>query len=76
LLMNLDLEGFAVSSGSACSSGKVGKSHVLDAMGVSSELSSGAIRISSGWNTTEQDVSRFIAAIYKLKARRSARAAA
>jgi cysteine desulfurase len=76
LLMNLDLEGFAVSSGSACSSGKVGKSHVLDAMGVSPELSRGAIRISSGWNTTEQDISRFVAALNKVKARRSARAAA
>jgi cysteine desulfurase len=76
LLMNLDLEGFAVSSGSACSSGKVGKSHVLDAMGVSPELSRGAIRISSGWNTTEQDIVRFIAALNKLKARRSLRAAA
>jgi cysteine desulfurase len=76
LLMNLDLEGFAVSSGSACSSGKVGKSHVLDAMGVSPELSRGAIRISSGWNTEEQDISRFVAALDKLKARRSTRAAA
>jgi cysteine desulfurase len=76
LVMNLDLEGFAVSSGSACSSGKVGKSHVLEAMGVDAELASGAIRISSGWNTTEKDVSRFIAAIDKLKARRAARVAA
>jgi cysteine desulfurase len=76
LLMNLDLEGLAVSSGSACSSGKVGKSHVLDAMGAPPELSRGAIRISSGWNTTEQDISRFIAALNKLKARRTARAAA
>ncbi len=76
LLMNLDLEGFAVSSGSACSSGKVGKSHVLDAMGVSPELSRGAIRISSGWNTSEQDISCIIAALNKLKARRIARAAA
>jgi cysteine desulfurase len=76
LLMNLDLEGFAVSSGSACSSGKVGKSHVLDAMGVSPELSRGAVRISLGWNTTEQDITRFIATMSKLKARRNTRAAA
>jgi cysteine desulfurase len=76
LLMNLDLEGFAVSSGSACSSGKVGRSHVLDAMGVAPELASGAVRISSGWNTTEQDISRFITALTKLKARHTARAAA
>jgi cysteine desulfurase len=76
LLMNLDLEGFAVSSGSACSSGKVGKSHVLDAMGVTPELARAAVRISSGWDTTEQDIARFIAALNKLKARRSVRAAA
>jgi cysteine desulfurase len=76
LLMNLDLAGFAVSSGSACSSGKVGRSHVLDAMGVASELAQGAIRISSGWNTTAQDIARFLQALDTLKARRSARAAA
>ncbi len=76
LLMNLDLEGFAVSSGSACSSGKVGKSHVLDAMGVAAELASGAIRISSGWNTNEQDIGRFITAFNKFKARHVTRAAA
>jgi cysteine desulfurase len=56
LLMNLDLEGFAVSSGSACSSGKVGRSHVLDAMGVDPAISSGAIRVSMGWNTTADDI--------------------
>jgi cysteine desulfurase len=76
LLMNLDLAGFAVSSGSACSSGKVGRSHVLDAMGVAPELAQGAIRISSGWNTTTQDIARFLQALETLKARRSARAAA
>jgi cysteine desulfurase len=76
LLMNLDLEGFAVSSGSACSSGKVGRSHVLDAMGVAAEISACAIRVSSGWNTSEDDISRFVAALNKLKARHAARAAA
>jgi cysteine desulfurase len=76
LLMNLDLEGIAVSSGSACSSGKVGRSHVLDAMGVAHELSQGAIRISSGWNTTEQDIERLIEVLQKLKVRHAARAAA
>ena len=75
-LMRLDLAGVAVSSGAACSSGKVGKSHVLDAMGVSPELSRGAVRISLGWTTTEQDITRFIAALNKLKVRRNARAAA
>ncbi len=76
LLMNLDLEGFAVSAGSACSSGKVGRSHVLDAMGVAPELAACAIRISSGWNTTEHHITIFIAVLNKLKARHRARAAA
>ena len=62
LLIALDLEGIAVSAGSACSSGKVARSHVLDAMGVSPELSAAAIRVSLGWSTTEEDVERFIAA--------------
>ena len=76
LLMNLDLEGIAVSSGSACSSGKVGRSHVLEAMGVSSELAACAIRISSGWTTTEQDIARLLAALDKIKSRQIARVAA
>jgi cysteine desulfurase len=69
LLMNLDLDGIAVSSGSACSSGKVGRSHVLDAMGVAPELAACAIRISSGWCTTEQDIARLVAALDKFKSR-------
>ena len=52
LLMGFDLEGIAVSSGSACSSGKVAKSHVLAAMGVAPEISRAAIRVSLGWDTT------------------------
>jgi cysteine desulfurase len=76
LLMNLDLAGFAVSSGSACSSGKVGRSHVLEAMGVAPELAASAIRISSGWNTTADDISRFLQALDQLKARHVSRAAA
>jgi cysteine desulfurase len=76
LLMNLDLEGFAVSSGSACSSGKVGRSHVLDAMGADPAISSGAIRVSLGWNTTADDVSRFLSSLNALRARHSARRAA
>jgi cysteine desulfurase len=62
LLMTLDLAGIAVSAGSACSSGKVARSHVLDAMGVEPELASGAIRVSLGWNTTEHDIDRFLVA--------------
>jgi cysteine desulfurase len=76
LLMNLDLEGIAVSSGSACSSGKVGKSHVLEAMGVAPAISACAIRVSLGWNTKASDVARFIEVMNKLRARASARAAA
>ncbi len=63
LLMALDLSGVCVSSGSACSSGKVARSHVLEAMGVRDSLAGGAIRVSMGWNTTEQDVDRFCAAL-------------
>jgi cysteine desulfurase len=76
LLMNLDLDGIAVSSGSACSSGKVGKSHVLEAMGVAPEISSCAIRVSLGWNTTQADVGRFNEMLNTLRKRAQARAAA
>jgi len=61
-LIKLDLAGFAVSSGSACSSGKVAASHVLAAMGVAPELASGAIRVSIGPTTTENEVDCFIEA--------------
>ena len=56
LLMALDLDGVAVSSGSACASGKVGRSHVLDAMKVKTDFTSGAIRVSFGWDSVEGDV--------------------
>ena len=74
--MAFDLDGIAVSSGSACSSGKVAKSHVLAAMGVSPELSRAAIRVSLGWTTTSEDIDRFIAAWQRLRAGHRARAAA
>ena len=61
-----DLEGVAVSSGAACSSGKVQPSHVLAAMGVSGALQRGALRVSLGWNTTEADVEKFLGARTKL----------
>lgn len=51
-----DLEGIAVSSGSACSSGKVQPSHVLAAMGVPPALTAGAVRLSLGWETSEAEV--------------------
>ena len=59
LLIALDLAGFAVSSGSACSSGKVRPSHVLEAMGVEAGLSKCALRVSLGYATRESDVERF-----------------
>jgi cysteine desulfurase len=61
-----DLEGLAVSSGAACSSGKVQPSHVLAAMGVPPGLLRGAVRVSLGWSTTKVDVECFLAAWRKL----------
>ena len=61
-----DLEGVAVSSGAACSSGKVQPSHVLAAMGVSGALQRGAVRVSLGWSTTDADVEKFLGAWTKL----------
>ena len=60
LVMALDLEGVSVSSGAACSSGKVTRSHVLSAMGVAEPLARGAIRASLGWQTREQDIDRLV----------------
>jgi cysteine desulfurase len=59
-LINFDLGGVAVSSGSACSSGKVAASHVLAAMQAEKEVASGAIRISSGRTTTEADIQQCV----------------
>ena len=62
IVIALDLAGVAVSAGSSCSSGKVEKSHVLEAMGVDDDLARGAIRVSLGWNTTQDDIDKFVAA--------------
>jgi cysteine desulfurase len=59
-IIAFDLSGIAVSSGSACSSGKVMASHVLAAMGVEPRLAPGAIRVSIGYSTTETEVGRFL----------------
>ena len=67
-LINLDLAGFAVSSGSACSSGKVAASHVLAAMGMPENLGSGAIRLSIGPTTSENEIDLFLKAWMKLLA--------
>jgi cysteine desulfurase len=61
-----DLAGIAVSSGAACSSGKVAPSHVLEAMGVAPELARGAVRVSLGYATTEHEISAFLTAWAKL----------
>lgn len=62
LLIALDLAGVAVSSGSACSSGKVSSSHVLTAMGVEPALAKCAIRLSLGWDSKESDLDSFASA--------------
>lgn len=73
LLMALDLAGVAVSSGSACSSGKVRESHVLAAMGAAEKA---AIRVSLGWTTGEEDVDQFETVlgnvVNQIRSRRSA----
>jgi cysteine desulfurase len=56
----LDLAGIAVSAGAACSSGTLGRSHVLEAMGVPVGEADCAIRVSLGWTSTERDIDRFL----------------
>ena len=65
-VIGFDLEGIAVSSGSACSSGKVQPSHVLEAMGLGRDLSQGAVRLSLGWSTSETDIEMTLKAWRKL----------
>lgn len=61
-VMALDLAGVAVGVGAACSSGRIGPSHVLAAMGLPPALAGSAIRVSLGWNTAPADTARFVAA--------------
>lgn len=65
-MMGLDLDGIAISSGSACSSGKVGRSHVLSAMGVDPALADCSLRVSFGWSSTSDDVEAFFKAFMKV----------
>ncbi|MGQ0681805.1 cysteine desulfurase family protein [Bradyrhizobium sp.] len=65
-VIGFDLAGVAVSAGSACSSGKVQPSHVVEAMGYGSELAQGAVRLSLGWSTTEADIDLALQAWRKL----------
>lgn len=62
LVIALDLAGIAVSAGSACTSGKVARSHVLEAMGWDDTLGDAAIRVSLGWTTTDDEIERFLSA--------------
>ena len=72
-MMGLDLLGLSVSSGSACSSGKVGPSHVLKAMGVSPELCDSALRVSLGWSSTPEDVAAFLSGFAEVLGRHQRR---
>jgi cysteine desulfurase len=65
-VIGFDLAGIAVSSGSACSSGKVQPSHVLEAMGFGPEIAQGALRLSLGWSTSSTEVDYCIEAWRKL----------
>jgi len=65
-VIGFDLEGIAISSGSACSSGKVRPSHVLEAMGLGPEIAQSGVRLSLGWSTSEADVDRCLEAWRKL----------
>lgn len=69
MMMAFDLEGFAVSNGSACSSGTVRSSYVLEAMGFDKDISTSALRVSIGWNTTEAEIDAFLATWDKIYAR-------
>lgn len=73
-VMQMDLDGFAVSAGSACSSGKVRASAVLQAMGLETGMSDCALRVSLGPATTEDDVLRFAEAWLKKEKKYRARA--
>ncbi len=66
MLMALDLDGIAVSNGSACSSGRVEPSHVLKAMGQKDEITNATLRVSTGWNTLPGDIEAFTHSFKKI----------
>ncbi len=72
-MMGLDLARVSVSSGSACSSGKVGRSHVLAAMGVPAELAECALRVSFGWSSSIDDAEAYLKAFGEVVGRHRAR---
>jgi cysteine desulfurase len=69
LIVALDLEGFAVSSGSACTSGETEPSQVILALGIDRELAKGSLRVTVGRSTTEAQVDRFVDALARVVAR-------
>ena len=75
IVIALDLDGVLVSSGSACSSGKITPSHVLSAMGVDEKLAGASVRISFGWNSTKEDADAVVASLERLNNRVKQRAA-
>ncbi len=66
IAINLDLEGFEVSTGSACSAGSVEPSHVLSSMGISESLNKGSLRVSLGVNTTQEDLLSFAKTLHTI----------
>jgi len=75
-IMAFDLEGICVSAGSACSSGKVGPSHVMTAMGLDDDQSQSVIRVSLGFGTTQDEIEKFCAAWRAIHGRLAGRASA
>lgn len=69
LVAALDLEGVAVGAGAACASGKSSPSHVLTAMGISSDVARSTIRVSLGWSSSAADIEAFLSAFAKVTAR-------
>ena len=69
LLMSLDMDGFAVSTGAACSSGSPEPSPVLLAMGLSRDEAQCSLRVGLGWSTTQDDIERFVEALKKVVTR-------
>jgi cysteine desulfurase len=69
LVVSLDLEGFSVSSGSACTSGNTDPSHVLLALGLERDLAQGSLRLTLGRATTEADIDALLAALPPIVAR-------
>jgi cysteine desulfurase len=66
LVIRMDLEGVAISAGAACASGKVGANAVLAAMGLPADITAGAVRVSLGRETNEDDIAAFLAAWQKV----------